>query len=280
MTAAAWEAGFVNASTIGAYVIAGTVGLLVLWLFVDHWGWWKLRVPGGRPQYIKTPRGWVEREGWERKREKRRAKRLARNPRGEENFDWLFWDPEGTKKKEFDKQRKKGFIRYLPGWLKVFDPWALDRGRKHLHQPPDGSDRDVEHGTIVTKKPQKPRLGDRWICLSIPKSNEPQLPGSQVAYEPGAEQNLPISEGNPRCGEQPSLCSGGESTGRIGTNASEAALPPAPDDPSNRKPTTPKKVIQRSASLSLPRTVRADNARRRLAARSAPANNIYYGFNP
>ena len=279
ISATNWEDGFTNAGTISGYVMAGTVTLLVSWWLFNNWGWWRLRVPGRRPQYIKTPRGWVKREKWDRKREKNRARRQARNARGEENFDWIFWDPEGAKKKEFDKQRQKGLIKFLPDFLRIFDPWAINEGRGSPHLSHDVGDRDVERGDIALRELRKPRLGDRWISFSTPKLNEHQQPCSSTVSESGSEQNPLKHEGNPGCHGKPSWHPGRDST-HIEIDVFEDSSLPTYKESSTCKPAIPEKAMQRSASLSLPRTVRADNARQRLATRSDPTNNTYYGYEP
>ena len=96
---------------------------------VKNWGWWRLREPGA-PEYVRTWHGWIERSKYDRnlkrtKRYKEKFRDLFKYKSTNIDYEWLFWDPTGLKRMEYELQREQTFIRYLPRWMRSWQPQCL-----------------------------------------------------------------------------------------------------------------------------------------------------------
>ncbi len=127
----------------------GGIGLIILCAAFLLWymchifknkGRWKIYEPQF-PQHIKTWHGYVERSKYERNAE--RITRYKENVRlmfdwktTTADYEWMFWDPSGLKRKEHELKREQTFLRHLPRWMRSWEPGYL-RTDKY---------RDVEQG--------------------------------------------------------------------------------------------------------------------------------------
>jgi len=59
-----------------------------------------------------------------------------------ENYEWWFWDPDGSKAKAHAQRRNRSVLRYLPEWMKPYRPASSqdDLDISHIHT------RDIERG--------------------------------------------------------------------------------------------------------------------------------------
>ncbi len=105
-----------------------------LWRIIPSWGRWKIHTRSPRPHYIKTPFGWVDRETWELRKE-RRAKRKETHRDQHKfyrttkaNYKWMFHDPTGELQQRFDDQKKRSYLRLLPSWMRSYPHGTLQSG--------------------------------------------------------------------------------------------------------------------------------------------------------
>ena len=104
-------------------------GVALLWYachLIRNCGRWKVRVPNG-PQYIRTWHGWIKHSRYQRHAERKR--RFRGKFRGRFNwktttadYKWIFFDPTGMKKREYHLRREQTFLRYLPQWMRSWEP--------------------------------------------------------------------------------------------------------------------------------------------------------------
>lgn len=57
------------------------------------------------------------------------------------DYEWMFWDPTGLRRREYQSKREKTFLRYLPQWMRSWEPQYL-RTEKY---------KDVEQGVKPTE---------------------------------------------------------------------------------------------------------------------------------
>ena len=128
-----------------------------IWWF---WGWlnnrgrWKVTDNSKpiREHYIKTWHGFTERGKVERRKQKRKETRdkvrnqfLWKTTRAD--YSWVFWDPDGSKRAEFEQERDSTWLRFLPHWVRSLGHGSL--------QPMTGPNRsrlgDAEKGLIQSR---------------------------------------------------------------------------------------------------------------------------------
>ncbi|MCJ1297634.1 hypothetical protein MMC08_000422 [Hypocenomyce scalaris] len=128
-----------------------------VWWF---WGWlnnrgrWKVTDNSKpiREHYIKTWHGFTERGKVERRKQKRketwdkvRNQFLWKTTRAD--YSWVFWDPDGSKRAEFEQERDSTWLRYLPHWVMSLGHGSL--------QPMTGPNQsrlgDAEKGLIQSR---------------------------------------------------------------------------------------------------------------------------------
>ena len=93
------------------------------------------------PQYIRTWHGYIKYSRYQRHAD--RMERVREKCRGRFNwktttadYKWLFFDPTGMKKREYQLRRERTLLRYLPKWTRSLEP--------HRHHP--DKYRDLEQG--------------------------------------------------------------------------------------------------------------------------------------
>ncbi|MCJ1253031.1 hypothetical protein MMC24_000838 [Lignoscripta atroalba] len=139
---------------VTATVLISPFLIWALYNYVSNWGSWRLHkgAKSRRKHYIKTWHGWVEQEKYTRRKEMRRETKnfISRKliwRTATADYSWVFWDPDGTRQKEFEQKRNGTFIRLLPEWMRSYENGAL--------QPTSGMNPnilgDVEHGLIQTR---------------------------------------------------------------------------------------------------------------------------------
>ena len=94
-----------------------------LWIIVKDWGAWKIHSAEPRPHYVRTWHGWVEADtGAKKARIRRRRKDIIRRNlvwrTTNADYRWIFWDPHGNKQRQFDYERERSVLRFVPRWLR------------------------------------------------------------------------------------------------------------------------------------------------------------------
>ena len=127
----------------GSIYLGIMCGVALLWYtchVIRNWGRWKVLVPDG-PQYIRTWHGYIKHSRYERVA--KRKERFKEMFRGRLNWKttkadckWMFFDPTGVKQKEYHLRRERTFLRYLPQWMRSWEPEWL----------PADEFRDLEQG--------------------------------------------------------------------------------------------------------------------------------------
>ena len=104
------EGRLIGIATLGA--VLGVSLLAVLVLLIRNWGWWRIRGPVSRRQYVRTWHGWVDRAE-HNESARRRQERIGwlRNAwkTGSTRMDWVFWDPRGTKRAKYKDRKRSAF---------------------------------------------------------------------------------------------------------------------------------------------------------------------------
>lgn len=154
----------------------GVIGFIILCAAFLIWyichsihkkGQWKVYEPQF-PQHIRTWYGYVERSKYERNAE--RISRYRKDIRAlfgwkttTADYEWMFWDPTGLKRKEYELKREQTFFRYLPRWMRSWEPQYL-RTEKY---------RDVEQGVNPTEifRTELPPRHDK-ACRTAQSSNQ------------------------------------------------------------------------------------------------------------
>lgn len=123
---------------IPAYVLVTSILLICvpwgLWRIIRNRGSWKIHTPSPRPQYIRTPFGWVDRHTWQlkqakkakRKATKRYQHKLYRTTRAK--YKWIFYDPTGELQQRFNDQREQSYLRFPPSSMRSYPHGTLQSG--------------------------------------------------------------------------------------------------------------------------------------------------------
>ena len=121
---------FENLGMISAALLLTPFMLWTAWHSVKGWGRWRLRKSGNRPHYVRTWHGWVETEKAARRAVERaqfrnhiRQKLAWRTTTAD--YSWVFWDPRGAKRQEYEDNRRRSMIRHLPRWTRSYEPGSL-----------------------------------------------------------------------------------------------------------------------------------------------------------
>ena len=82
----------------------------------------------------KTWHGWVDRRKHERNIEKRKRykekfKDLFQRTATIADSEWIFWDPTGFKRREYELKREETLLRFLPRWMRSWEPQFLASDR-------------------------------------------------------------------------------------------------------------------------------------------------------
>lgn len=119
-----------------AYVLV-TSALMIfvpwtLWRIIRNWGSWKIHTPSPRPQYIRTPSGWVDIDTWQLKQVKKAKRKAAERYKHKvfyrttrANYNWIFHDPTGELQQRFNDQREQSYLRFLPSWMRSYPHGTL-----------------------------------------------------------------------------------------------------------------------------------------------------------
>lgn len=123
---------------IAAYVFVTSILLIilpwVLWRIISNWGSWKIHTPSPRPQYIRTPLGWVDRDAWQLKQAKKAKRKAAKRYKHKvyrstrANYKWIFHDPTGELQQRFNDQREQSYLRFVPSWMRSYPHGTLQSG--------------------------------------------------------------------------------------------------------------------------------------------------------
>ena len=96
-----------------------------IWGCINNFGRWKVtdNSKTDRKHYIKTWHGFAEREKVDRRKDKRKEVRdkfrsmfVWKTTRVD--YSWMFWDPDGSKKEQFEEERNSTWLRHLPVWMR------------------------------------------------------------------------------------------------------------------------------------------------------------------
>ena len=124
------HAAFRNLGLISVAVLLLPFIIWGIWNTVKGWGKWRVQQAGDRPHYVRTWHGWVEAEK-EAARARGRAK-LRNHIRQKlvwktttADYSWIFWDPSGAKRQEYEENRRHSIIRHLPRWTRSDKPGSL-----------------------------------------------------------------------------------------------------------------------------------------------------------
>lgn len=116
---------FIELATLAIIVLSLPFIIWWIWGCINNLGRWKVtdNSLADRRHYIKTWHGFTEREKVDRRRQARREVRekfrsmfVWKTTRAD--YSWVFWDPDGSKKAEFDEERNSTWLRHLPRWMR------------------------------------------------------------------------------------------------------------------------------------------------------------------
>ncbi|KAI4131779.1 MAG: hypothetical protein LQ347_002833 [Umbilicaria vellea] len=116
---------FIELATLAIIVLCLPFIIWWMWGYINNLGRWKVTdsSKADRKHYIKTWHGFTEREKVDRRkqarkevREKFRSMFVWKTTRAD--YNWVFWDPDGSKKAEFDEERNDTWLRHLPRWMR------------------------------------------------------------------------------------------------------------------------------------------------------------------
>ena len=116
---------FIELAALAILVLCLPFIIWWIWGCINNFGRWKVtdNSKSDRKHYIKTWHGFTEREKVDRRKQKRKEVRdkfrsmfVWKTTRGD--YSWIFWDPDGSKKAEFEEERNSTWLRHLPRWMR------------------------------------------------------------------------------------------------------------------------------------------------------------------
>ncbi|MCJ1464241.1 hypothetical protein MMC07_002854 [Pseudocyphellaria aurata] len=121
---------FRNLGIVSATILLTPFALWTVWNFVKGWGKWRIGKSGDRPHYVRTWHGWVEAEqaatrAVEREEFRNHVRQKLAWRTTTADYSWIFWDPSGTKRQEYEGNRRHSLIRHVPRWMRSYAPGSL-----------------------------------------------------------------------------------------------------------------------------------------------------------
>lgn len=121
---------FRNLGIVSVTILITPFILFTVWNLVKGWGRWRIRKSGNRPHYVRTWHGWVEAE---KAATRAAARAKLRNHIRQKlvwkstttDYSWVFWDPSGAKRQEYEENRRESILRHLPRWMRSYEPGSL-----------------------------------------------------------------------------------------------------------------------------------------------------------
>lgn len=121
---------FKNLGIISVTITLAPFVLWIVWNVLKGWGQWRILRPEHRPHYVRTWHGWVEGEKAATKSVERvqlrdhiRQKLVWRTTTTD--YSWVFWDPSGAKRQEYEDNRRHSMLRHFPRWMRSYEPGSL-----------------------------------------------------------------------------------------------------------------------------------------------------------
>ncbi|MCJ1311690.1 hypothetical protein MMC25_005363 [Agyrium rufum] len=183
--------------------VLGALALVGLWKILSHWGGWRVSSPENgvdRQPFIRVWYGWIEREEYDRQLEKREARTEARKrmlafKSTYTDYNTIFWDPDGSGKRDHYRRRDESLLRHLPGWMRSrrSDANQSNRLEAGTRNVPNLSKAAVLH-------PHKSSAGKRHLG-KIEWAFDSRIPGSLDFARPSGLQDdqeqglVPTEEG-------------------------------------------------------------------------------------